>query len=446
MYCNAVCQRLHWKVHRMMCLKKLTDELLPFDKVLARISELSRMWIDNEVSRNTDQALEILIHLLSFAEQQYGEALPGQAYRERPNGERVDNLIADTELWQISSTLGNRLYNLRTNESYRRAELYFLKSRDTLERWRFVFDSDYEKGDIRMNKLFEMLSVTERYLADLYASQSRFTEAEHHCALCLTFAKKIEGENHTIELFKALRTYGYLMERQSLYVEAIKNFEDAYICVSEAYGPVHPRVLEAAGYLTDSLLQSKNYVRAEGYARITYESLVDPRNGISPDSFDVARGAQQLVQICYLTPRHLCIATVSFEEGELLARKALRIVESVFNADHINVGSSLNDLARLLHESGNHGEETKLLYKRALSIYLKCEGSNGLLVMEANSNLGIFHFHRGEKSTVEVGKHVEWRCALHYYQEAYRISLAVNGTSHNATDEYKERIASLSNR
>jgi hypothetical protein len=88
------------------------------------------------------------------------------------------------------------------------------------------------------------------------------------------------GANHTIELFKALRTYGYLHERQSNYKEAISYFEDAYICVSEAYGPVHHRVQEAAGYLTDSLLQSKEYIRAEIYARINYESLVSALNGI----------------------------------------------------------------------------------------------------------------------------------------------------------------------
>lgn len=423
-----------------MSARKNTEELLPFDEVLRGISELSRLWIESERARNTAQALQILKQLLSFAEYQYGNPCPGKLYRERSNGDQVDNMIADIEVWQISSTLGNRLYNLRTSESYTEAEFYFLKARNYLEHWRSLGDV---VGDKRVNKLYEMLSTTERYLADLYASQSRFPEAEIHCTACLNFARQIVGENQTIELFKALRTFGYLEERQSNYVDAIRYFEDAYICVSEAYGPVHPRVQEAAGYLTDSLLQSKNYVQAEAYARINYESLVDTRNGINPDSFDVARGAQQLVHICYSTPPNQCLVTVSFEEGKFLARKALRIVEAVFDADHINIGSSLNDLAKVLHESGDLGAETKQCYKRSLSIYLKCEGINGMLVLEANSNLGTFHIHRGEKSTDIVGKQVELRCALYYYEEVLRISSAVHGISHPLTESYSKRIMDM---
>ena len=420
----------------------MTDELLSFDKVLVGISDLTKIWISNEASRNTDQALYVLKHLLAFAEYQYGVASPGQEYRERPDGDRVSNFIADIELWQILSTLGNRLYNLRTSDSYREAESYFVKARDTLEPWRLLIERR-DRDDTRVHKILEMLSITERYLADLYASQSRFIEAESHCSACLAFAKMIEGENHTLELFKALRTYGYLQDRQSKYDDAIFYFEKAYICVSEAYGPVHPRVQEAAGYLTDSLLQSKNYSRAEGYARINYESLVDPLNGIDPDCFDVARGAQQLVHICCLTPQDPCLETVSFEEGEFLARKALRIVQTVFDPDHINIGSSLDDLGKVLFLSGNLGEETKQLFKRTLSIYLKCEGCDGVLVMGANGILGSFHFQRSEKNTSAVGKEVDLRSALHYYEEALRISSAVNGRDHPTTEEFKEKIIAL---
>jgi hypothetical protein len=48
----------------------------------------------------------------------------------------------------------------------------------------------------------------------------------------------------------------------------------------------------------------------------------------------------------------------------------------------------MNDLAKVLHQSENLGDETKELYKNVLTIYIKAEGPNGSLVMEANSNLG----------------------------------------------------------
>lgn len=418
---------------------KQTKEFLPFDRVVEKINQITKIWAESESARNTTYALKVLKYLLSFAEYQYGESPVGNTFRERMDGHRVDNRIADTELWQISSTLGNRLYNQRTKGSYQEAEVYFLKARVTLERWRLSADESNAETSLPM--LSEKLSITERYLADLYASQGRFEEAEYHCRECLKFATLTVGESHTIELFKALRTFGYLHERQSNYVKAISYFEDAYICVSEAYGPVHPRVQEAAGYLTDSLLQSKSYARAEGYARINYESLIDPSSGISPDSFEVARGAQQLAQICYSTPSNLGIITVGCEEGMLLARKALLIIERVFPPDHINVGSSINDLARVLLKSGCLGDETMDLFRRALAVYLVCDGVDGILVMGANENLGSVHYKRGLLSTAADQRTSEFRLSNNYFDEALRISLIVFGSGHEVTSQLQESLS-----
>lgn len=435
-YCSLACQKRHWKTHRSMCLEKLANDLLPFDQVLKRINQLTKLWKDCETSKDISYGLKVLKYLLAFAEHQYGNAQSGKTYRERLDGSRVDNMFADIELWQISSTLGSRLYNLRTSDSYIEAELYFLKARESLHTWEHLLNSN--KNFSERSKLLEMLSITERFLADLYASQSRFIEAEQKCSECLKFATETSGENRTIEVFKALRTYGYLHERQSNYEKAISYFEDAYICVSEAYGPVHPRVQEAAGYLTDSLLQSQNFCRAEGYARINYESLIDPHNGIDPNSFEVARGAQQLAQICYLAPFNLGTATVSYEEGEFLARKALKIVETIFHPDHINVGSSLNDLANVLHESGNFGDETRDLYMRVLLIYCTCEGPDGSLVMESHSNLGALYLRRSVMPGVSLKP--ELLLSTSHYTESLRISIMVNGIDHAFSRECLKKI------
>ena len=56
-----------------------------------------------------------------------------------------------------------------------------------------------------------------------------------------------------------------------------------------------------------------------------------------------------------------------YEEAEPLLRSALEIRKRVFGAEHLEVASSLNDLAYLLHDKGDY-EGTESLYREALAM------------------------------------------------------------------------------
>lgn len=90
-YCSGTCQRLYWQIHKSMCstLKKLLNKEQPFREVIRIIEETVWSKLGN-FSR-------IINQLILCAEYQFGKEVSGIRYRERADGERVDNWIVDIE-------------------------------------------------------------------------------------------------------------------------------------------------------------------------------------------------------------------------------------------------------------------------------------------------------------------------------------------------------------
>jgi hypothetical protein len=86
LYCSGECQKVDWKSHKLICksLKKLSHELQPYNEVTRIIDEMS-----NESQKKIDLDVRILNHLISYAEHQIGDRIPGKDYRERANGDRI---------------------------------------------------------------------------------------------------------------------------------------------------------------------------------------------------------------------------------------------------------------------------------------------------------------------------------------------------------------------
>jgi hypothetical protein len=108
-YCSAECQKIHWKSHKPLCpiLKKLSNELRPYDEVSQVIMET--------LFSAKGRIIRVLEYLLSYAEFQFGEEVSGKDYRERDNGERIDNWVVEmTFLHGINKQLAE---TYRTNMS-----------------------------------------------------------------------------------------------------------------------------------------------------------------------------------------------------------------------------------------------------------------------------------------------------------------------------------------
>jgi hypothetical protein len=94
-YCSGECQKLNWKSHRLICktLKKLSHQLQPYRVVIRLIEEIIGITL-----KTNQLKMRLLEYLISYAVHQFGDRVPGKDYRERENGERVNNYVVEIDM------------------------------------------------------------------------------------------------------------------------------------------------------------------------------------------------------------------------------------------------------------------------------------------------------------------------------------------------------------
>jgi tetratricopeptide (TPR) repeat protein len=215
-------------------------------------------------------------------------------------------------------------------------------------------------------------------MAVISISRRQFNLAEEHRQRSLAYSRRygLEGEEKTTMVYEALKTYCSLRERQGNYSDALSFAEECYDLVVEAYDPAHPQVQEAAEVLISILIRKGDLFDAERYAQVTYGNLRDEKNGIDQETEVVASGAYNLANVIYQQDGDLL-------KAEELARESLRI-------------NPCNLLASILSGQGKLGDETRGLYERSLSTFIRSFGPEGPNTAAANNNLDLFYHQLAE--------------------------------------------------
>jgi hypothetical protein len=212
---------LDWKAHKSICaiLKKLPNKLESHNEAARVIKEI--------LASNKGNDVRVLEHLLSYADNQFGQQVEGRDYRERTDGQRVAVANWDDDiniLLKISTRMSNfYVENLSYSPIIRHNKMFPHLERllKILKPWMVIMDSDANNQSNSLNlgqidHLLELSCHTERGMALVTMNRNQFDVAEGHCHHCLANARRlgVEGEDKVTSIFEALDTYSNLRQRQ----------------------------------------------------------------------------------------------------------------------------------------------------------------------------------------------------------------------------------------
>jgi tetratricopeptide (TPR) repeat protein len=407
---------------------------------------VTRLIIEILASKKRNEC-RVLEHLLSFAEHQFGKGVPGKHYRERDGGERISNWEVDIVfLYRIIKMLMDLYEHDNSLSTIILDDMnfpYLERSLSLLNPWLINLDSDASNridslNENQINISVEHLYYTEQNMAAITMNRRQLDLAEGHCQRCLAYLRTygLEGKKKITMIFDALSTYCSLRDRQGNYSDAVTFAEECYNLVVQAYDPVHPQVQEAAGVLVNILIRKGDLFDGERYAQVTYGNLRDKKNGIDQESEAVATGAFNLADVIYKQDGDLI-------KAEELARESLRITSLINDSNHHTVGRAYSLLAGILREQGQLGDETRELYKRCLSIFIRNEGPDGPSTASGNYNFGRYYHKLAVKQATVALMQKQLLLAKDYFEESHRINLMIYGHTNPGTVNTASELAAV---
>jgi hypothetical protein len=227
-------------------LKKLSYQLQPYHEVVAIIKEILI-----EIPAENHLGVRVLLHLLSYAKHQFGDRISDKDYRERQNGERIQNLEVEIKNFiPIYSDLAFLYGKDKSLNMAARDDLVFPifeKVLDLLRPWSIYLDSADPIDNLskrQINNIWLLSIQSEQNIAMIYQNRNEVNEAENHCQRALTCARLYEGEEEDkIDfLCGTLKQFSMLHLNLKDFAKALPFAEEAYNCLAVAYNPVHPKV------------------------------------------------------------------------------------------------------------------------------------------------------------------------------------------------------------
>jgi tetratricopeptide (TPR) repeat protein len=376
--------------------------------------------------------------VLSYAELQFGERIPGSDYRERGNPwtQRIFNSEVEVRILHhgIYRRLCNIYYDCSMSDLVRDEKGFpYLERSISLLSPYLNIPNDSARNQ---NDLLKELFLVEKRMALTTKNRNQYDLAEGHCQRCLQYSKSygIEGEEKASMIFECLYVYLDLRGIQGNLAGAVAFAEEAYNVTVEAFGCVHPKVQVAAGSLISCLINSGNLVDAERYALQTYGNLRDKKNGLDQESEELAHGSHNLANVMLKQDGDL-------PRAEELAREALRIRDKVHSSSHGIVGESCLFLARILYNQKKMGDETGNLFKRAIAIFVHNEGPDGVRTAVGNSEYAHFYHLLARERCTGGTRRAHLLKAIFFGEEAIRIFSKIFGPTEANTLGLKSNLA-----
>jgi len=199
------------------------------------------------------------------------------------------------------------------------------------------------------------VAVAESWVAELYRTTGRYTEAESLMRRALAIDEKSLGPEHP-SVARRLNSLASLLQAINRLAEAEPLYRRALAIHEKGLGPDHPEFARALNNLAAQLRDTNRLAEAELLVR---RALVIGENSLGPDHPNIAKYLSNLAQLLHATNR--------LAEAEPLFRRALAIEEKTLGPDHPGVATQLNYLAGLLQDT-NRFAEAEPLIRRALSI------------------------------------------------------------------------------
>jgi hypothetical protein len=392
----------------------------------------------------------VLKQLIPYAEYQFGTRVPLRGYREREDGETIDNWTVEIEmLITIHKTLADCHFSDESLSMVSRSDLRFSmrfslykKMLDLLRPWSAVLDSISTATTNRMtedqvNVMLFLSAIVENEIATIHMHRNQDNIAEAYCQRGLSYARLYEGtEDKKADLLcGGLRTFSRLRVSEENYADALTFAEEAYNCSAVAYNPVHPKVQDAASMLIECLRYKGDFCKAELFAQMTLDSLKDPKNGLDQQSEAVARGYYDLANVITKQRGDML-------KAEMLARESLRI-RVIIDSNGPLLGVSVVLLASVLRIQNKLGSETKELYEQSLANSIRNYGPDGENTANVHIIFGIYYRDLADKQQIGGEKKKHLRLSEIKIKEAVRIFTKIYGPDDLWTVRYSTELSTV---
>ena len=232
------------------------------------------------------------------------------------------------------------------------------------------------------------LSSSLNYLAGLYESQGRYSEAEPLYLQALEISRRSLPEDHP-SLATRLNNLAGLYESQGRYSEAEPLYLQAVEIVRRSLPEDHPGLATRLNNLAFLYQSQARYSEAEPLylqaLKIDRRSLPENHPGLAIDLNNLA-GLYQ--------------SQGRYSEAEALYLQALEIDRRSLPEDHPSLATRLNNLAGLYHDQGRYSE-AEMLYLQALEIDRRSLPEDHRSLATRLNNLALLYKSQGRYSEAE---------------------------------------------